>query len=146
MKAQGKDFVVAKLEGQWWYDMEKYGLPTAAETPLQVPRSEWEYRSLIRIPDFVGEEDVEQAKLAIMQKKQNPLAQSVEFFEIPAGAFVQMLHLGPFANEPESLKQMEEFIRNNGLQRNGHHQEIYLSDFRKTPAAKLRTILREPVA
>lgn len=66
-------------------------------------------------------------------------------FSKPAGRAVQMLHTGPFDREPESLRQMQEFIEERGLRRDGPHHEIYLSDFRRTSPDKLRTILREPV-
>jgi hypothetical protein len=56
-----------------------------------------------------------------------------------------MLHTGPFDNEPETLAKLNDFITANALGRNGLHHEIYLSDFRKTPPEKLKTILREPV-
>jgi hypothetical protein len=40
----------------------------------------------------------------------------------------------------------EEFIPQQGLIMVGKHHEIYLSDPRRAEAAKLRTILRQPVA
>jgi hypothetical protein len=40
----------------------------------------------------------------------------------------------------------EEFIPQQGLTMVGKHHEIYLSDPRRAEAAKLRTILRQPVA
>ena len=73
------------------------------------------------------------------------LAKQVEFFEMTEGKCVQMLHVGPFSTEPETLKQIGAFIDENKFGRNGLHHEIYLSDFRKTEPEKLKTILREPV-
>lgn len=61
------------------------------------------------------------------------------------GKSVQMLHTGPFDNEVETLEIMRNFMEQQLLQKNGFHHEIYLSDFRKTAPAKLKTILREPV-
>jgi hypothetical protein len=61
------------------------------------------------------------------------------------GKCVQMMHVGPFSTEPESLKEIEKFCSENKLAKNGLHHEIYLSDFRKTKPEKLKTILREPV-
>jgi hypothetical protein len=62
------------------------------------------------------------------------------------GKCVQMLHVGPFDQEPVSLQVMKGFMDEKGLQQNGLHHEIYLSDFRKVAPENLRTILREPVA
>jgi hypothetical protein len=42
-KEQGKDFGVPKLEGLWWVESD--------QPPLDVPRNEWHWRLLIRMPD-----------------------------------------------------------------------------------------------
>lgn len=144
-KAKDKDFVVAKLEGLWWFDEEKYKGKTVVNSPTEVPRSEWEYRLLIRLPDFVSQEDIETAKQMVFKKKQLELVNQVEHFILHEGKCIQMLHVGPFSTEPESLAVIMEFSEKNNLQKNGLHHEIYLSDFRKTEPEKLKTILREPV-
>ncbi len=51
-KALGQDFSVPKLEGQWWFDMKKFGMPSLASAPAKVPRSEWLYRLLLRMPHY----------------------------------------------------------------------------------------------
>lgn len=144
-KALGKDFTVAKLEGLWSFDETKYAHLSMAEASVKVPRSEWRYRVMIRMPEFVKAEQVESAIRQVLDKKQLLLVREITLFHMNEGKSVQMLHNGPFANEPETLQKMMEFIQAHGLERNGPHHEIYLSDFRKTAPEKLRTILREPV-
>lgn len=144
-KDAGKDFVVAKLEGQWWFDTEKYKNIPMSETPAKVPRKEWFYRLLIRMPDFVTGADVNAGIITASGKKPLPAAGSVEFYTMDEGKCVQMLHTGPFEKEPESLSVMLELMQEKGLKQNGLHHEIYLSDFRKSTPDKYRTILREPV-
>lgn len=144
-KALGKDFVVPKLEGQWWYDERRFGTPSMEEAPKAIPRSEWEYRLLIRMPEFVTEAQVSAAASVVVQKKGIAEAALVSLLKLNEGRVVQMLHVGPFNKEPETLAHMMAFMREKGLQKNGLHHEIYLSDFRKTAPEKLRTILREPV-
>lgn len=144
-KARGKDFVVARLEGLWWYDQERYGGLTMEEAPVKIPREEWEYRLLIRMPDFVSEPDVVSAVDAVLKKKAIGLVSDIRFFEMHEGKCVQMLHVGPFDKEAETLQVMKGFMDEKGVKQNGLHHEIYLSDFRKVEAGKLRTILREPV-
>jgi hypothetical protein len=144
-KEKGKDFTVSKLEGLWWYDEKKYQSKSMTDTTVEIPRSEWEYRLLIRLPDFVTKKDFEKAVKAVVEKKNLSLAKELEFFEMNEGKSVQMLHVGPFSTEPETLKHLEIFINENKFERNGLHHEIYLSDFRKTKPEKLKTILREPV-
>jgi hypothetical protein len=144
-KALDKDFTVPKLEGQWWYDAQQFGNPTMAEAPQKVPRNAWEYRLLLRIPDFVTEQMVASAVASVVSKKKLPAAERVHFFEMTEGVCVQMLHVGPFADEPATLQKMLEFMRAKGMRQNGLHHEIYLSDFRKTAPEDLKTILREPI-
>lgn len=144
-KAKDKDFVVSKLEGLWWFDEVKYTGKTIATTSVEVPRSEWEYRLLIRLPEFVTKQDLEIAKETVISKKGIPLAKQIEYYVMNEGKCVQMLHVGPFSTEPETLKEIQKFCDANILTKNGLHHEIYLSDFRKTEPDKLKTILREPI-
>ncbi len=144
-KKMNQDFIVSKLEGQWWFDETKFPGLTISSAPQLVPRTEWNYRILIRMPDYVSEMVILNAKNKFFQKTKNVLADEILPFQIPAGRAVQVLHLGPFNTEPETLTVLGQFITDNGLVKNGLHHEIYLSDFRKTKPEKLRTILREPV-
>lgn len=144
-KSLKQDFTVSKLEGLWWYDEEKYNGLTISEAPDKIPRSEWEYRLLIRMPDFVIQKEVSSAIKTVLEKKKIELVNEIKLVHMNEGKCVQMLHVGPFDKEHETLKEMHAFIMQNNLQRNGLHHEIYLSDFRKTAPDKLKTILREPV-
>ncbi len=144
-KTSGKDFGVPKLEGLWWFDEQQFGNPGIAEAPLKVPRSAWEYRLLIRLPDFADAEMVASAVDSVVYKKKMPEAANVHYYEMTEGKCVQMLHVGPYADEPASLQKINDFIQLHRLAKNGLHHEIYLSDFRKTAPAALKTILREPV-
>lgn len=145
-KKAGRDFTVSKLEGLWWFDEAKYKDIPMAETPGLVPRSEWYYRLMIRMPDFVTEGDLHAAIKTVAAKKPAAAINEVTWFTMEEGMCVQMLHNGPFDREPETLALMLAFIQEKGLGRNGLHHEIYLSDFRKTSPDKYRTILREPVS
>ena len=144
-KASGNDFVVAKLEGLWWYDEEQYKELTIEDAPTRIPRSEWYYKLLIRLPEFVTTVHVDLGIAAAVEKKQVVLANNIELYRTNEEKAVQIMHIGPFDKEPESLLQLKAFMGANDLSRNGLHHEIYLSDFRKTAPEKLKTILREPV-
>lgn len=137
-KANGQDFTVSKLEGLWWFDQQANKDVSMADAPVLISRDKWEYRLLIRIPVYVTRQEVRKAVEA-------KSAESVEFFEMNEGKCVQILHVGPFDKEPETLQMLEVFMKENRFRQNGLHHEIYLSDFRKTSPEKLKTILREPV-
>ncbi|MGR3812017.1 GyrI-like domain-containing protein [Jiulongibacter sp. NS-SX5] len=145
LKTRGQDFIVPPLEGLWWFDETRYSGYTMDEAPQKIPRAEWEYQLQIRMPKVVNESDFKKAKSAVKRKKPTLDFDSVCWTTANEGLCVQIMHIGPFENEPESLKQILSFCEAHKLQKNGVHHEIYLSDFRKTAPEKLRTILREPV-
>ena len=70
------------------------------------------------MPDFVTTKDVEAAKQTVIARKNIQLAAQVEYFTMQEGKCVQMLHVGPFSTEPESLLQIGTFIEENKLGRN----------------------------
>lgn len=144
-KALEQDFVVAKMEGLWSFDEEKYKNIGISDAPKQVPRSEWNYRMMIRMPDFVTKDQVTAAIKKVVETKHITLASGITLIEMHEGKCVQMLHIGSFDKEPETLLTMKNFMDTHGFQRNGLHHEIYLSDFNKTAPEKLKTILREPI-
>lgn len=80
-----------------------------------------------------------------MKKKKVEPVNEVKFEQLKEGKCVQILHIGPYSTEPESLAKMYELMREKRLIFNGLHHEIYLSDPRKVPEEKWRTILRQPV-
>jgi hypothetical protein len=136
-KKDDRDFAVAKLEGLWWV---KSNMPA-----LEVPRSEWYWKLLIRLPDFVTFEIVENVKQEVIKKKGVDLIKEIKFEKITEGKCVQVLHIGPYSTEPETIEKMRKAMKENDLTENGFHHEIYLSDPRKTPPQKMKTILRQPV-
>ncbi len=137
MKKAGRDFTVAKLEGLWWVESDKFY--------LEVPREEWRWKLLIRQPEFVTPEVVEAAREEVLKKKGDALVSEVRFETLAEGKCVQILHIGPYATEPESLAKMQRLMEERGLVPHGLHHEIYLSDPRRVPEERLKTILRQPV-
>ncbi|MBI1883232.1 MAG: GyrI-like domain-containing protein [Chlamydiae bacterium] len=136
-KKEGRDFGVAKLEGLWWVKSNR--------PALEVPRKEWYWKLLIRLPDFVTSEIVDKAKQEVIKKKGIDLLKEIRFEQISEGKCVQVLHVGPYSTEPETIEKMKKMMKENDLTENGFHHEIYLSDPRKTPSQKMKTILRQPV-
>jgi len=136
-KFAGRDYGVAKLEGQWWVDS---GSSFTTES-----KDQWSWRILIRTPDFIGKRELEAARKQLAEKGKDPLFKEVELTTLNEGRCVQVLHTGPYDREPESIRQMEAFAAGQGYRFDGLHHEIYLSDPRRVAPEKLRTILRIPV-
>lgn len=142
-KNRGLDFVVPKMEGFWWVD----GEIKSTEDFKKVPRSEWNWKILIRQPDFIEEQDFEAVKQDVLVKNKDlPLLREVQYEKINEGLSAQILHIGSYEAEEVSLKKLYDFIEENGYRINNHHHEIYLSDPRRTAEEKLRTILRYGIA
>ena len=133
------EYTVYPLEGIW--DLTEQG---RLEETLN--KDELIYKLMIRQPDFVTEEIVEMAMEIVKKKKYHPLLEKVEFESLKDGLSVQMLHVGPYDDEPRTFSSMKDFCIENNLEiKTLAHKEIYLSDFRKTEAAKLKTVLRYSV-
>ncbi|MFQ3228835.1 GyrI-like domain-containing protein [Reinekea sp.] len=132
------DYTVYPLEGVW--DINDDAKKVFDGT---VKKEDFVYQMMIRQPDFLDNNLYFEVFDAVKNKKSNPLLECVEFKTISEGKCIQMLHLGPYENEPVSFIQMEAFAASQGLERVSKlHREIYLSDARKVAPEKLKTVLR----
>lgn len=128
-KRAGRDYGVSKLEGLWWDRRGK----------------QWSWKFLIRTPDFIGEKERRQALDTLSEKGKPPETARVRLEDLDEGLCVQVLHVGPYDREEKTIAAMESFAAAQGLAFDGLHHEIYLSDPRRVPPQRLRTILRHPV-
>ena len=132
------DYTVYPLEGVW--DINEKAKKTFNG---KVNKDDFVYKLMIRQPDFVKENFFTQMLELVKVKKPHTLLDKVKFEKIKDGKSIQMLHIGSFDTEPESFKIMETFAGNENLKRISKvHREIYLTDFRKVPEDKLKTVLR----
>ena len=130
------DYTVYPLEGVWDLAEEARGLEVLDKDSLI-------YTLMIRQPDFVTDELAEEIVKGVKAKKPHPLLDEVKFAGLEEGLCVQMLHIGPYDDEPKTFSQMEEYCTQQALKRTSKmHREIYLSDARKTEPNKLKTVLR----
>lgn len=136
-KSLGSDFTVAKMEGQWWVESD---LPFN-----ETPREEWYWNVLIRLPEFISKADVDEA-VQLLVPKGIPLVNEVDFYLMEEGKSVQTLHVGSYDAEEETIDKLLSYIDENGMKMNGYHHEIYITDPRRTPVERLKTIIRYPVA
>jgi hypothetical protein len=130
------EYTVYPLEGIW-------GLTEKGKSLASLDKNELVYTIMIRQPDFVTKEVTDRAFEIVRKKKPHPFLDDVDFCPIEDGLSVQMLHVGPYDNEPQTFEKMDEFLICNHLERvTLEHREIYLSDFRRVEPAKLKTVLR----
>lgn len=150
------EYVVPPLEGLWWMEKAPEEMEIGADNGRKRPESQILYSnkeafcwiSMIRIPYFVKQEDVEWAiGEASMKKKAD--CSKVTFFTYQEGLCIQCMHTGPFDTEPETIDKMRAAARKLGyvedISDSRLHHEIYLSDVNKTEAEKWKTVIRHPV-
>ena len=134
------EYVVPPLEGFWWQDN--------VDGVDYTNKDSFNWISIIRLPDFITKKDFEWAVENATKKKKLDCSKA-EFLTIDEGLCVQMMHIGPFDNEPVTVNIMNSYLKQNGFQNDFTdkrlHHEIYLSDNRKVTADKLRTIIRHPI-
>ncbi|PKV50418.1 hypothetical protein ATE84_2475 [Aquimarina sp. MAR_2010_214] len=132
------DYTVYPLEGVW--DITEEAKKTYEGT---IDKDNLVFKLMIRQPNFVDDELAKHMINQTKEKKPHVLLEKVKFEKITEGKCIQMMHLGSYDNEPESFKVMEAFAEKEDLYRLSKvHREIYLSDFRKVPTEKLKTVLR----
>lgn len=134
------DYVVPPLEG-FWYQEGVDGVNYSRKEAFR-------WISVIRLPDFVTEEDFRWAVETAERKKKLDCSEA-EFLPVEEGLCVQMLHLGPFDDEPASVARMDAYLAEQGYANDWEsgrlHHEIYLSDARRVPPEKWKTVIRHPV-
>ena len=134
------EYVVPPLEGFWWQD-GVVGVDYANKTGFH-------WISVIRLPGFVTEADFQWAKEEAARKKKLDCS-AAEFLTVHEGLCVQLMHLGSYDSEPASVARMDEYLKENGYQNDltdkRLHHEIYLSDPRKSPPEKWKTVIRHPI-
>jgi hypothetical protein len=134
-KFAGKqDYAVCKLEGQWFFDGD----------PATLPKNQWKWKLMIRTPDFISQADLKTAVVTLLERGKSPEVKEVTLETIDEGNCIQMLHVGPYEKENETVALMRSFAETKGLKLSGPHHEIYLSDPRRVPPERLKTILRVP--
>jgi len=134
------DYVVPPLEGLWWIDEGIFSFEK---------RDNWKWTLMICQPEFVTEEVAAWAVEELKKKKPELELAKVRFDSFEEGLCVQIMHVGPYSTEAETMKKVEAFLKEHGLKERWHsggkHHEIYLSDPRKSKAESMRTVLRHPV-
>jgi len=137
-KFAGQDYAVCKLEGLWWGD-------TKTSNFFEEPRDHWNWKLLIRTPDFIRNRDVNDAARTLLAKGRTADVSEVKLETLREGHCAQVLHAGPYDQETITLQSLHKFVAAAGLELYGLHHEIYLSDPRRVEPKRLKTILRYPV-
>ena len=134
------DYVVPPLEGFWWQ--------TGVAGIDYAHKENFEWISVIRLPDFVSRKDFDWAIEEATGKKKADFSK-VEFLTYEEGLCVHCMHIGPYDEEPATVRLMHEYMESQGcvldITDKRMHHEIYLSDARKVAPEKRKTVIRHPI-
>ncbi len=134
------DYVVPPLEAFWRQE--------GVDGVDYSDKSAFCWISVIRLPDFITEKDFDWA-VETAEKKKKLDCSGAEFLTIDEGLCVQIMHTGAYDDEPETVRLMDAYLSENGYENDFSdmriHHEIYLSDARKVPPEKRKTVIRHPV-
>lgn len=134
------EYVVPPLEGFWWQE--------GTDGVDYRDKSTFHWISVIRLPEFVTKKDFDWAVEEAARKKKLDCSLA-EFLTIEEGLCVQIMHIGPFDNEPSTVALMDQYIAENGYANDMNetrlHHEIYLSDARKVAPEKRKTVIRHQI-
>ena len=131
------DYSVTALEGLWWVEEGEFDITNAEG---------WKWTVLMMQPAHITVEMYQDALRQLRQKKgEKPGFSRLRLEEWEEGLCMQIMHVGPYAEEPATIATMHAFARENGYRLHGKHHEIYLGDPRRTSPEKLKTVLRQPI-
>ncbi|MGD8457164.1 MAG: GyrI-like domain-containing protein [Anaerolineales bacterium] len=137
VKGTGTDFVVMPLEGLWWVpDMDLFSVDD---------KNAWLWTAMIMQPDPVTVDVFEEAVEQARQKKNPPSIDKIRFEQYDEGTSVQLMHIGPYADEAPNIERMHAYAFDQGYTLRGKHHEIYLSDPNRTAPERLKTVIRQPI-
>ena len=136
-KERSVDYPVMALEGLWHADSMDHFLAQKRES--------WKWTLFIVLPDVITKKDVAKAVADVKKKAKFPRFPEVRFERFREGKCAQVMHVGPYSTERETIDRLHAFARDQGYRLRGSHHEIYLGDPRRSKPEKLKTILRQPV-
>jgi hypothetical protein len=131
-----RDFKVGPLEALWWN--------TKTGGIVMGKKEDWKWTAMIVLPDFATVNMVDAIKDQVARKKPVVALGKVRFETFREGKAAQITHIGPYENELPNIERLKELIRAEGGAPCGKHHEIYMSDPKKTPPEKWKTVIRYP--
>ncbi len=138
------DYVVPPLEGFWWFEEDYFDGSVIGR------KNEFNWTMMIRQPEFVTPLVFENAKEVLSKKKPGIDISIIRLEDFTEGLCAQIMHIGPYDNEPLTVAMLDAFISEQGCRTDmsvsRKHHEIYLGDPRKTAPEKLKTVIRHPIA
>ncbi len=135
-KRNAIDHTLLALEGLWWTEAGDFDFNAQEER---------KWTLMIMQPQHITTSMFQQALRQLQQKRGDPALSKLRFEPFREGLCIQIMHVGPYSEEPQTIERMKAFAQENGYCLRGKHHEIYLGNPRRAKPERLRTILRHPV-
>jgi hypothetical protein len=131
------DYPVMPLEALWWIEQGEFDYRH---------KDNWCWRAMIMQPEHITLDMFEAASAKLRKKRPAPASLDlVQFADFAEGTCVQMMHLGPYSDEPATVDRLRAYADSQGYRLAHRHHEIYIGDPRRGDQNKLKTVLRYPV-
>jgi hypothetical protein len=143
LKRRGVAMPVGAIEGLYWFG-DREG-PVSPNDFSQHDAADWNWRLLLPVPEAATADELAGAVADVARKKSPPALGLLRVQSWREGPSVQTLHVGSYTSEPTTIAALHDSLSAVGLRPRGCHHEIYISDPKRTPAARLKTIIRQPV-
>ena len=111
----------------------------------QDDRSRWTWTVMVRCPEVLAPELVEELLLRLATETEQVGFERVRILKRSAERVAQRVHVGPDRTQRRALADLHAFIARQGLCCHGRQHEIYLTDPTGTELERLVTIIRQPV-
>jgi hypothetical protein len=130
------DYTVMALEGLWWVSSGEFDLTR---------KEPWHFTAMILQPEHISTQMYQRALEEMRKKGNTDTLRKLRFEPFREGLCMQIMHVGPYVDEPRTLEKLKDFAGENGYRICGKHHEIYLGDPRRCRPQNLKTVLRYPV-
>jgi hypothetical protein len=131
------EYVVPPLEGLWWMK--------GGKAPDETRKGAWNWTMMIMTPEFYTPAMAAEAIAEANKKKPLPALKDIRFERFEEGRCAQIMHIGSYASERPTIEKLHGYIADAGAVPRGLHHEIYLSDPRRVPEERWKTIVRHPM-
>jgi hypothetical protein len=99
------DYTVMALEALWWTETGEYDLTQPGG---------WKWTAMMMQPDHITANMFQDALAQLHKKKPNPALDLLRFESFTEGLSLQIMHIGPYRTEPETIAKMDLFAAGNG--------------------------------
>lgn len=143
LKRRGVEANVGTLEALWTLPE---GAASGDEVALSAGAAKTPWTALLPVPDEATDDEIAAAIDDLRHKKAPPALERMRVETLREGRCAEVMHIGPYDIEGPTIARLHDAILAANLRPRDRHHEIYVGDPRRASPARLRTVIRQPVA